>query len=67
MRAVLVGHVEEANALVQGVADDAGKPLDAEASLVAGLARADAAGAHSDQRDLDAALAERHLIGGTLG
>ena len=67
VRAVLVGDVEEADALVEGVADDLGEVLDAQPGLVARLARADAAGAHADERDLDAGLAQRDLVGRALG
>ena len=67
VRAVLVGDVEEADALVERVADDPGETLDAQPGLVARLARADAAGSHADQRDLDAGLAQRDLVGRTLG
>ncbi len=49
VRAVLIGDVEEADALVQGVADDSRELLDPQPGLVTGLAAADAAGAHSDQ------------------
>ena len=67
VRAVLVGDVEEPNALVERMADDLGEFLDAQAGLVARLARADAAGSHADQRDLDAGLAQRDLVGRALG
>ena len=67
VRAVLVGDVEEADAVVEGVADDAGESLDAQPGLVARLPAADAAGAHADQRDLDARLAQRDQSVGLLG
>ena len=51
----------------RGVADHPGKFLDPQPGLVAGLAAADAAGAHSDQRDLDAGLAQRDHVGRALG
>ena len=41
VRAVLVGDVEEADAVVQGVADDPAEFLDPQPGLVAGLAGAD--------------------------
>ena len=67
VRAVLIGNVEEPDAMVEGVADDPGEFLDPEPGLVAGLAAADAAGAHADQRDLDAGLAQRDRVGRALG
>ena len=67
VRPVLIGNVEEPNAMVQGVADHPGEFLDPQPGLVAGLAAADAAGAHADQRDLDAGLAQRDHIGRALG
>src|SRR5439155_1331233 len=67
VRAVLVGDVEQADAAVERVADDPGESLDAEPGLVARLAGAVAAGPHADERDLDAGLAERHLVGRALG
>ena len=53
--------------MVQGVADHPGEFLDPQPGLVAGLAAADAAGAHADQRDLDAGLAQRDHVGRALG
>ena len=49
VRAVLVGDVEEADAVVERVPDDAGEALDPQPGLVARLPTADAAGAHADQ------------------
>ena len=67
VRPVLIGNVEEPNAMVEGVADHPGEFLDTQPGLVAGLAAADAAGAHADQRDLDAGLAQRDHVGRALG
>ena len=67
VRAVLIGDVEEPNAVIQGVADDPREFLDAEPGLVAGLSAADAAGTHADERNLDAGLAQRDHIGRALG
>ncbi len=65
--AVLVGDVEEADAAVEGVADDLLEAGEAEPGLVAGVADADAAGAHADERDLHAGPAEGAAVGGRLG
>ena len=67
VRAVLIGDVKEADAMVKRMADDAGEFLDPEPGLVAGLSAADAAGAHPHQRDLDARFTQRHRVGGALG
>ena len=53
VRAVLIGDVEEADSLVDRMADDLGESLDAQAGLVAGLSRTHAAGSHPDEGDLD--------------
>ena len=64
---VLIGDVEEADPLVERVADDLGESLHAQAGLVAGLSRAHAAGPHPHERDLDAELAQGDLLGRALG
>ena len=60
VRAVLIGDVEEADALVQGMADNLGEPLDSQAGLITRLPAADTAGPHSDERDLNSGLAQRN-------
>ena len=67
VRTVLVGDVEEPNAVIERVADDRGEALHAQPGLVARLPAADAAGAHADQRDLNAGLAQRDQLGRALG
>ena len=67
VRPVLIGDVEEADPLVERVADDLGESLHAQAGLVAGLSRAHAAGPHPHERDLDAGLAQGDLLGRALG
>ena len=60
-------HVEEADPLVERVADDLGESPHAQAGLVAGLSRAHGAGSHPHERDLDAGLAQGDLLGRALG
>ena len=67
VRPVLIGDVEEADPLVERVADDLGESRHAQAGLVAGLSRAHAAGSHPHERDLDAGLAQGDLLGRALG
>ena len=67
VRAVLVGNVEETDAMIERVPDDAFEPLHSEPSLVARSTTADAAGSHTDQGDLDTGLAERDEVGGGFG
>jgi len=67
VRAVLIGDVEKVNSVIEGVADNAGKLLDAQTGLIAGLTATYAPCTHANQRDLDAALAQRHHVGRALG
>ncbi len=67
VRPVLIGDVEEADPMVERVADDLGKFLHAQTGLVAGLSRAHAAGPHPHERHLDAGVAQGDLLGWGFG
>ena len=67
VRPILIGDVEEADSLVDRMADDLGESLNAQAGLVAGLPRAHAAGPHADQGDLDSGIAQGDLFSRALG
>ena len=67
VRAILVGDVEEADAVIESVPDDPGEALDPQPRLVACLTTADAAGSHADQRNRDPGLAQDDRLGRALG
>ena len=67
VRAVLVGDVEEADPPVERVADDPGEFLDPSRVWLLAWPEPMAAGPHADERDLDARLAQGHLVGRALG
>src|SRR5207237_116253 len=62
VRAVLVSGIKVGDSPVEGVAHELDKLCMAELELIRGMPDSVRAGAHTDQRSLDAGAAEHHLV-----
>ncbi len=64
MTSIGIRGIEEEQALVIAVEQQAGKPLNAEPRLMRAVADADGAGSHGEAAGLDAGFAENNGVGG---